>query len=110
MAVELLELGGGTLDLGVVVGRDAIFLIPTTDDLSSYTWTGQVNKTDGTPVGAFTFTVTSSQATVKLPRAVTAALAGIPLSAYEIVLTAPGGASMTPLLSGAVRARPGQVS
>lgn len=111
MTTGPLDLTGGRLDLAVVIGRDGIFVIPTPDDLSAYTWAGQIRQTDGTLVGAFTFALTTTQATARIPAAVTTALDGIPIAEYEIITTAPGpGGAVTPLLSGQVLTRRGVVS
>lgn len=100
MSVGTLELSGGRLDLAVRAGRDGMFIIPTPSDLSAYAWVGQVRSDAGALIGAFSFTVTSSQASVLLPSAVTAQLPAV--AQYEITLTGGDPSTDTTLLSGRV--------
>lgn len=93
-----LDLRGGNLDLLVVAGRDAAFVIPTPNDLSARTWRGQVRTAAGALVGEMQFTVDDAQAAVLIPAAVTAELPQ--RATYDIVLDGEG--VLTTLLYGTV--------
>lgn len=104
-----LDLNGGQLDILVVAGRLAAFIVPTPSDLSAYTWTGQIRsvETAGTLIGVFDFTLTAEQASVSIAAVVTTLLP--PRANYEITVAAPDSDPVT-LLIGTITRRAGVVA